>query len=64
MMKTRDIILTVLLFVAAILTLCVRINAAFDPEAAKTALSVVGAWWLTYAIMRVVLWLDTPRRPR
>ena len=35
-----------------------------DPEAAKTALSVVGAWWLAYAFMRVVLWLDTPRRPR
>ena len=64
MMKTRDIVLTVLFFVAAILTLCLTVRAEFDPESAKTALSVVGAWWLAYAFMRVVLWLDTPRRPR
>ena len=33
-----------------------------DMEAVKTALAVVGVYFVTYWIMRMVLWLDTGGR--
>lgn len=63
-MRVRNAILTAATVLITIMLLCVAVKATYDPEAGKTALSVIGAWCVTYVIMRVVLWLDEPRRGR
>lgn len=51
-------------FLALIAVLCVSANAAFNAEVMKTDLAVTGAFVWAWGIMRVVLWLDTPRGKR
>ena len=59
-------ILAVCIAIIAIWVLCIALSidvlAAFDGERYKTALSVIGALWLSCGLMRVVCWLDKPRR--
>ena len=50
------------IFVASVcIALSVPVRAAFDAEAYKTTLSVIGALWLAGGLMRVVAWLDGER---
>lgn len=51
-------------FLALVVVLCVSANAAFDAEAMKNDLAVTGAFVWAWLIMRLVLWLDTPRGKR
>ena len=53
-----------IVFVLVAALLCTYANAAFEPEQFKTDLSVVGAFTVAAALMRAIVWLDTPREKR
>ena len=52
------------------LLVCSRANAACAAEAATEpdrlteSLAFIGACWVSWALVRVIIWIDTPRRRR
>lgn len=62
--KRLEVVAWALGFLALAAVLCVSANAAFDAEAMKNDLAVTGAFVWAWLIMRLVLWLDTPRGKR
>ena len=53
-----------LLVLWAAMLLCVCADAAFDGERFSTNLAVTGAAAWTWALMKIILWLDKPRREK
>lgn len=51
----------VVAFWAGCMVYAARAGGAFDGDAYKTGLSVIGAVAVLSALMRVLAWLDTPR---
>ena len=62
--RRAETVAWVLGFLVLVAVLCVNANAAFDAEAMKNDLAVTGAFVWAWLIMRLVLWLDTPRGKR
>ena len=53
-----------LLVLWAAMLLCVCADAAFDGERFSTDLAVTGAATWAWALMKITLWLDKPRRTK
>ena len=41
---------------------CEAAEAAAEPDKLTKALAAIGACWVSWALMRAVVWLDTPRK--
>ncbi len=63
--RRQNRLLALCLLIIAVWVLCialsVTVRAAFDGETYKTALAVIGALAVSTGLMRVIVWLDTPR---
>ena len=55
---------TALLVLWAATLLCICAGASFDGERFSTDLVVTGAAAWTWALMKIILWLDKPRRTK
>ena len=73
--RSENRLMAVCLMIIAAWVLCLLLScnataayeaaeAAAEPDKLTKALAAIGACWVSWALMRAVVWLDTPRKQK